>query len=795
MSCCVPDLAAAAGTARHPSDEEVMLASRADGEGIRRTDLSVPDIHCGACIQAIETALDRLPGVEGARVNLSTRRVAIRWRAAAAPPPFFETLAGIGYAAHLDDAEAAAADQGFAELIRALAVAGFAAMNIMLLSVSVWSGAADETRDLFHWISAALALPALVYSGRIFFRSAWSALRHGRTNMDVPISIGVLLAFGLSLYETLHHGPHAYFDASISLLFFLLIGRTLDRMMRERARVAVKGLAKLAARGALVVAADGTRAFLPVGDIAPGMTILLAAGERVPVDARVVSGRSEIDCALVSGESLPRTAQAGTLLQAGTLNLSGPLTIVATAAAKDSFLAEMLRMMEAAEAGRSRHRRIADRAAQLYAPVVHLTAFLTFIGWMIATGDAHRAITVAIAVLIITCPCALGLAVPMVQVVAARRLFERGIMVKDGGALERLAEIDTVVFDKTGTLTRGEPALIDDGRIDAEALALAGAIAAHSRHPYSRALAAAAPPSAARFDAVSETPGAGLEARRGADVYRLGRAGWALNGALDNSDADAALADDAAVVLSRNGRQVAAFAFADRPRPDAAAAVAALQARGLAVEIVSGDRDAPVRSLAAALGIAHNAGVSARVSPGGKAAHLTAMTAAGRKPLMVGDGLNDAPALAAAHASMAPASAADVGRNAADLVFLRDSLLAVPQAIEVARAAARLVRQNFAIAVGYNLIAVPVAVLGHVTPLIAAAAMSLSSLLVVANALRLPGAPRGRQRREGELQESIQQASKQQATPQTSPSVLSPSALPHAAARRAEPLATVEVIR
>ena len=770
MSCCVPDLAAAAATARHPSDEEVMLASRADGEGIRRTDLSVPDIHCGACIQAIETVLDRLPGVEGARVNLSTRRVAIRWRAAAAPPPFFETLAGIGYAAHLDDAEAAVTDQGFAELIRALAVAGFAAMNIMLLSVSVWSGAADETRDLFHWISAALALPALAYSGRIFFRSAWSALRHGRTNMDVPISIGVLLAFGLSLYETLHHGPHAYFDASISLLFFLLIGRTLDRMMRERARVAVKGLAKLAARGALVVATDGTRAYLPVGDIAPGMTILLAAGERVPVDARVVGGSSEIDCALVSGESFPQTAQAGTLLQAGTLNLSGPLTIVATAAAKDSFLAEMLRMMEAAEAGRSRHRRIADRAAQLYAPVVHLTAFLTFIGWMIATGDAHRAITVAIAVLIITCPCALGLAVPMVQVVAARRLFERGIMVKDGGALERLAEIDTVVFDKTGTLTHGEPALVNDNdRIDTEALALAGAIAAHSRHPYSRALTAAAPLSSARFDVVSETPGAGLKAHRGADIYRLGRADWAL----DSAGADVASPNDAAVVLSRNGQQIAAFAFADRPRPDAAAAVAALQARGLVVEIVSGDREAPVRSLADALGIAH----SAQISPGGKAAHLGAMTAAGRKPLMVGDGLNDAPALAAAHASMAPASAADVGRNAADLVFLRDSLLAVPQAIGVARAAARLVRQNFAIAVGYNLIAVPVAVLGHVTPLIAAAAMSLSSLLVVANALRLPGAPREQQQRKAA----------RQATP--------PSALSHTAARRAEPLAAAEVIR
>ena len=310
-------------------------------------------------------------------------------------------------------------------LVRALAVAGFAAGNIMMLSVAVWSGADAEARDLFHWLSAAIALPCLAYSGRVFFRSAWQALSHGRTNMDVPISIGVLLAFGMSLYETVHHGPHAYFDAATSLLFFLLIGRTLDHVMRERARTAVEGLARLAPRGASVRQADGSQRYLPVEDIRPGMAVLLAAGDRVPVDGRIVEGRSEIDGSLVSGESVPRPVAAGDCLQAGTLNLSGPLTLEATAAAQDSFLAEMTRLMEAAEAGRTAYRRIADRAARLYAPVIHVTAFATFVGWMILTGDAHRAITVAIAVLIITCPCALGLAVPMVQVVAARRLFEQ----------------------------------------------------------------------------------------------------------------------------------------------------------------------------------------------------------------------------------------------------------------------------------------------------------------------------------------------------------------------------------
>ena len=465
MGCCAPDVDSASIN-RRAVDDEVLLASRDIGEGLRQTELAIPDIHCGGCVQRIEKALGALPGVIQARVNLSTKRATIRWRTHNAPPPFVSTLRGIGFEAHLHDAGTDEKDGALAELFRALAVSGFAASNIMLLSVSIWSGAEPATRDLFHWISALIAIPALAYSGRVFFRSAWRSLRHGQTNMDVPISIGVLLAAALSLYETIHHGPHAYFDAATSLLFFLLIGRTLDHVMRERARTAVKGLARLAARGALVLQPDGRHAYLPVADIHPGMTILLAAGERVPVDARVVKGQSELDCSLVSGESLPQPASEGSILQAGTLNLTGPLTTVATAAAKDSFLAEMVRMMEVAESGRSAYRRIADRASRLYAPVVHLTALLTFIGWMIATGDVHRALTIAIAVLIITCPCALGLAVPMVHVVAARRLFENGIMVKDGGALERLAEVDTVVFDKTGTLTLGDPRLVDGEAIE-----------------------------------------------------------------------------------------------------------------------------------------------------------------------------------------------------------------------------------------------------------------------------------------------------------------------------------------
>ena len=733
MGCCAPDIDSPL-IDRRAVDDEVLLASRDIGEGLRQTELAIPDIHCGGCVQRIEKALGALPGVIEARVNLSTKRATIRWRAQNAPPPFISTLRSIGFEAHLHDAGTDEKDSTLAELFRALAVSGFAASNIMLLSVSIWSGAEPATRDLFHWISALIAIPALAYSGRVFFRSAWRSLRHGQTNMDVPISIGVLLAAALSLYETIHHGPHAYFDAATSLLFFLLIGRTLDHVMRERARTAVKGLARLAARGALVLQPDGRHAYVPVADIHPGMTVLLAAGERVPVDARVVKGQSELDCSLVSGESLPQPASEGSILQAGTLNLTGPLTIVATAAANDSFLAEMVRMMEVAESGRSAYRRIAGRASRLYAPVVHLTALMTFIGWMIAAGDVHRALTIAIAVLIITCPCALGLAVPMVHVVAARRLFENGIMVKDGGALERLAEVDTVVFDKTGTLTLGDPQLVDAHAIESKTLAISAAIASHSRHPYSRALAASGAKCGSApvaLSSVSEHPGSGLEAHAGTTVYRLGRPEWALSSLEPKPQASQL----GSVVLSEDGRLLAAFNFEDRVRSGAREAVTALASDGFALEILSGDREEPVRQLAAALGVPH----ISSVSPGGKASYIASAATSGRKVLMIGDGLNDAPALVAAHASMAPASAVDVGRNAADLVFLRESLLAVPQALAIARNARRLVWENLMLAVGYNLVAVPIAILGYVTPLIAALAMSGSSLLVVANALRLQG--------------------------------------------------------
>ena len=741
MSCCAAGTESAAELealkSEAPSPEEMWLSSRPLGEGRRQVDLIVPGVHCGACIALLEKELPKVASIDHARVNLSTRRVSVVFDDRDHPETVLTALGekfnALGYPAHLPGGADESADPVFRDLLKALAVAGFASMNVMLLSVSVWSGAEAATRDLFHWISALIAAPALVYSGRIFFTSAWGALRHGRANMDVPISLGVILAYAISLHETITHGEHAYFDASVTLLFFLLAGRTLDHMMREKARSAVRNLVRLSPRGAMVIKEDGSREYLALDEIEPGMRLAIAPGDRIPVDGRIVSGRSDMDFAVVNGESAPQLVEAGSLTPAGTLNLTGPLVLEATRSARNSFLAEMVSMMEAAESGRAGYRRIADRASAIYAPAVHLLALGTFIGWMVVSGDWRTAMMTAVAVLIITCPCALGLAVPVVQVIAAGRLFENGIMVKDGSAMERMAATDHVIFDKTGTLTQGKPRLINSASVAPDHLAIAARIARTSRHPLSQALATHDQPATDMpdFDIV-ESPGDGVEAiSADGDVYRLGRSAFALDG---HNEGFERATDASQVILSKNGQFLDVFLFSDQLRRGAAQAVARLAALGVDAEILSGDREAPVKALSTELGVTDYV---AGVRPRGKVERVKALTEAGGKPLMVGDGLNDAPALSAAHVSMAPASAADVGRMAADFVFLHDSLEAVPLAIAVSRKAGSLIRQNFALAVIYNCVAVPAAVLGHATPLIAALAMSSSSILVVLNSLRL----------------------------------------------------------
>jgi Cu2+-exporting ATPase len=583
---------------------------------------------------------------------------------------------------------------------------------------------AAGTRDLFHWISALIAVPVIAYAGQPFFRSALQAIGNRRTNMDVPISLAVILAPAISLIETFRGGEHAYFDSAVTLLFFLLIGRYLDRRVRARARLAVEQLAALNATAATVVDDDGATRDLPPTSVQPGMRVLVSAGGRVPVDGVIESGASDLDLSILSGESVPVSRKAGDEVFAGAVNLTAPLRIVTRQSGAKTLLADIIGLMEAAEARRGRYVRIADRVARLYSPVVHSVALLTFLGWTLLGDMAWQpALLIAVAVLIITCPCALALAVPVVQVAASQRLMRSGILLKAGDALERLREVDYVVFDKTGTLTTGELRLLDNA--DPEALTIASAIAAGSRHPLARAIRRAAPRVAPK-DGVREIAGSGLEFTDGAGTWRLGSHAF-VGEADDGGDAQS-------LWLAGSDRPPVRFQFHDDFRPDGPAAIQRLRAMGCTVEICSGDRPAAVRAVATGLGIESWHG---GMRPADKVAHLEQLRAAGRRVLMVGDGLNDAPALAAAQVSMAPATGTDVTQSAADIVFQGASLAAIPDVLALARTADRLMRQNLSLALVYNLAAVPLAMLGYVTPLIAALAMSSSSILVIANALRL----------------------------------------------------------
>jgi len=730
MACPLPVGAAEPG---EPGVEPAPFVRVDPASGLLRLDLVVEGVHCAACIRRIERALGRLPWVKEARVNLTTRRLAVAFEGdPARAPEIVTTVEGLGYRAvpfdpaRLEGADAAAEK----ELLLCLAVAGFAAGNIMLLAVSVWSGhftgMGEATRTFLHWFQALIALPAIAFSGRPFFRSALSALRHGRTNMDVPISLAVILAPAVSLIETIRAGEHAYFDSAVTLLFFLLIGRYLDRRARGAARAAAARLLALRAQAVSRIEPDGTVRAVRPESLEPGQEILVATGERVGVDGAVVEGRGELDVSLVTGETVPQPVEPGARVFAGTLNLGAALRVRVSAVGEGTLLAEIVRLMEAAEQRRSRFVALADRVARLYAPFVHTLAALTLLGWLLAGAGWHTAIMSAIAVLIITCPCALGLAVPAVQVIAAGRLMKGGTLVKSATALERFARVDTVVFDKTGTLTTGRMALaaIEGGeRADLEA---AARLARASRHPLARALAAAAGPGPSA-SGVEEVAGRGLRLCTAEGEWRLGRRGFAAEVEDDGRPG-------AELWFARPGRPPVRFRFADPLRPDAAEVVAALRARGLSVELLSGDRRATVEAVAGRLGLEH---WRAELAPAEKVARLEALARAGRRVLMVGDGLNDAPALAAASVSLSPASAADVSQTTADAVFQGQRLAPVLEVLEVARRAERLVRQNIAMSIAYNLCAVPLAVLGYVTPLLAAIAMSSSSLLVVGNSLRL----------------------------------------------------------
>lgn len=708
------------------------LVTKTEGSAVNRLSLLVKGVHCAGCIQKIESTLYAEDAVSLARLNFSTGRLYIEWTGdELLANQMVQRIESLGYSVfpYEDNkvSEESAKEERF--LLMCMGVAGFAMGNIMLLSVGVWTSTTESmgmnTRELLHWISASIALPTLLFSARPFFRSAYQVLKNGHTNMDVPISLALILASMMSVYETITHGEYVYFDSAVMLTFFLLIGRYLDFKARRKARGAAADLMQTFKGFAVVVEGNKQRR-IPIRDVKQGMHIAVAMGEKVPVDGKIIKGQSAIDTSIVTGETLPRPAGIGDEVYAGTMNLDKPLVVEVTKAAEDSLFADVIRLMEKAEQGQAAYVRLADRAARLYTPVVHVLALAAFLLWWGVLGVTwQQALLIAVTVLIITCPCALGLAVPVVQVLATGRLMKNGILVKAGDAFERLAKIDKVVFDKTGTLTCGTPELV--GVYDEAVLSIAASLASHSRHPLSQALCRGYKGSVLELQKVEEHAGQGLEALYQGKPIRLGNAVWC--GAVQNTGDSPHIE----IWISREGEAPVVFSFSDQLREDTKDIVQYFAHSNMKPLLLSGDREEVVQDVATKTGIEF---YKYEQKPTNKY-DVVERLKKDHNVLMVGDGLNDAPVLAAANISMAPGSAIDVAQNAADIVFMGDQLTPVWEAYKVARTTQKLVKQNFVLAVIYNIIAVPIAFMGLVTPMIAAIAMSGSSLLVILNSFRL----------------------------------------------------------
>ncbi len=692
--------------------------------------LFVTGATCAACIQRIEGTLLSHDYVSYARLNFSSGQLTIRWIGPQSKiDDLVKSIRDLGYGVNYKQ-QKIQNDETESFLLRCLGVSAFAMGNIMLVSIALWSYDTAEMgvsiRDFLHLIVAAIALPTIAYSGQPFFRSAFAALKHGRTNMDVPISLGVLLACIISLIGLFEHQEHLYFDSAVMLVFFLLMGRYFDARVRQKATSAASSLLHMMVQVATIETTDGKTEIIDARNLRPGMIVRIANGERIPADCEVLTGQSEIDMSLVTGETLPVAVKEGSNLYAGTLNIQSSLRASISKPAADSLLADIVRLVEKAEKGQSFYLRIADRASRLYTPFVHIMALITFVGWYMAGLPFMECLMRATTVLIITCPCALGLAVPVVQVLAVGRLMKMGILVKDGAALEKLSSIDTIIFDKTGTLTYGHPILLNKDQISLQDMKLAASVAASSRHPLSLALVKS-------YDGplddiqVTEVPGSGLQTETG---IRLGRAEWC---GVNSKSTEENQFIELYLSIPHEHRLVQ-FLFQDEIRDDAPLVIKELQNQEMGIHILSGDREAVVKEVANKLNIES---YDANVRPEDKVGFIETLKEKHKKVLMVGDGLNDTPVLSAATIAMSPSSAIDMAQNAASIIFSGQKLWPIIEAYNMAKDSQIKIKQNFVLAIVYNIFAVPLAVMGLVTPLIAAIAMSSSSLIVIANSFRL----------------------------------------------------------
>ncbi len=711
---------------------------RVEAENVREAALILENIVCAACIWLNERHIAALPGVLSVEINYATRRARVRWDNSRIPlSAILKAVSDIGYIAHPFDP--GRSDDIYKRerntAIKRLAIAGLGMMQVMMYALPTYTATdmTDEIRRLMSWASLVLTIPVVLYSAWPFFLGAWRDLKRRTLGMDVPVALGVGTAFVASVYSTFSGHGEVYYDSVTMFIFLLLTGRFLEMNARRRAGAAVEELVKLipAAATRLPDWPARTEQQVPVARLAVGDHVLVRPGETLPADGTVVDGSSAVSEAMLTGESLPVSKSAGTKVVGGSLNQASPLVVRVDKLGADTRLASIVRLLDRAQSEKPRIGQLADRAAAWFVGLLLVITVIVGAAWHVI--DPGKALWIVVSVLVVTCPCALGLATPAALTTGTGRLTRLGLLTTRGHALETLARTTDLVFDKTGTLTHGQLSvrrvLPQGGRSENEVAALAAALEAGSEHPIARALCRHASTQHTASE-LRNTPGLGVEGRIGQHRYRLGAPRYVAPDTAPPDEADGATW----VGLAEDAHLIAWFALADTPRADAGTALAELTRLGIRVHLLSGDSEAAVAATARQLGIND---WHAGALPEDKLAYVKTLQGQGRIVAMVGDGINDAPVLAGAQVSIAMGEGTDVAQAAADMVMLGSRLGTLSEGVVLARKTQKIIRQNLGWALGYNLIAIPAAALGHVTPWIAGIGMSASSLLVVLNALRL----------------------------------------------------------
>jgi Cu+-exporting ATPase len=675
-----------------------------------RVDLPVSGMTCAACARTIERTLARTPGVESARVNFATNTATVEYDPARVKVgDFVGAIEGLGYGvpqtAQAPDAE----EPGYR---RRLIVAAVFALPVVVLGMSHGS----------PMLQLALSLPVVFYSGAPFYLGAWKALRHGSANMNTLIALGTGAAFVYSVYETLRGGHEVYFEAAAVIIALILTGRMLEARARRKASAAIRGLMDLQPPTARVLR-DGAEVEAPVEEVRIGDIVVVRPGERIPVDGAVLAGESAVDESMLTGESLPVDKAMGATVFAGTINLSGSFRYEAKKVGRGTVLQQMIEMVKQAQGSRAPVARLADVVSGYFTVGVLIAALIAFAVWLFL-APFSTAMVNAVAVLIIACPCALGLATPTAIMVGTGRGAERGILIKGGEALEMAHRIDTVVLDKTGTITRGRPRVTAitpaPGWNEDDLLRVAASAERYSEHPIAKAILDAAAERGVTIEdatSFSALTGQGVRAVVAGREVLAGRTAGSPD-----------------VSITVDGAAAGTIRVADTVKPEAAAAVRRLRDMGLDVWMLTGDNRAVAESVAREAGIDR---VLAEILPDQKLAEIQRLQAAGKRVAMAGDGINDAPALAQADLGIAMGSGTDIAMEAGDITLMRDDLNGVPDAIELGRRTMRIIRQNLFWAFAYNTLGIPFAALGLLSPMVASAAMALSSVTVVTNSLRL----------------------------------------------------------